>query len=75
MNKCKDCENGEDIHKDSVCTQKKFLVYKLKSYKKLVSEGKTPLEKNADLYKKVIDALQDGPLICSMNLSNKIFDY
>ena len=32
MNKCKDCENGEDIHKDSVCTPKKFLTYKLESY-------------------------------------------
>lgn len=57
MNKCKDCENGEDIHKDSVCTQKKYLVYKLKSYKKLVGEGENPTEKNGNLYKKIIDAL------------------
>lgn len=29
LNKCKDCENGEDIHREPKCTPKRYQVYKL----------------------------------------------
>lgn len=32
LNKCKDCENGEDIHQTPVCYPKRYQVYKLKNY-------------------------------------------
>jgi hypothetical protein len=32
INKCKDCENGEDITKPSICSPKRFYRYRLKSY-------------------------------------------
>ena len=32
LNKCKDCENGEDINKPSICSPKRFYRYKLESY-------------------------------------------
>lgn len=48
-NKCKDCENGEDIHKDSKCTPKKFLVYKVKEFGKITSDKKNIAENNADV--------------------------
>ncbi len=35
LNKCKDCENGEDINKPSICSPKRFFRYKLKDYKRV----------------------------------------
>lgn len=40
LNKCKDCENGEDIHQVPKCTPKRFQVYKLNKYELLDSEEK-----------------------------------
>lgn len=42
LNKCKDCANGEDIHREAVCTPKHFAKYRIKNYGKITTDESKP---------------------------------
>lgn len=74
MNKCKDCENGEDIHQTPKCTPKRFQVYKLNKYELLGSNETDPAKKNEEIFNKVIKSLSDnGPVICRWKHSAQVW--
>ncbi len=73
LNICKDCHNGEDIHKKPVCTPVPHRIYKLKSYAPIVSDKTIPDEKFKDLKIKILNALKQGPLVCNFNHSENLF--
>lgn len=50
LNKCKDCENGEDIHKTPICKPKRYQVYKLKSWQRLDSQQKNKAAWNKEVF-------------------------
>lgn len=54
LNKCKDCENGEDIHQKPVCSPKRYQVYKLKNYELISSDVPNPAERNKIVLDKVV---------------------
>lgn len=75
LNKCKDCENGEDINKPSVCSPKRFYRYRLKEYGKIrglveiINSGKG-LQDYFNYFKDT----QQG-MICPLNHSEEIFNF
>lgn len=75
MNKCKDCSNGEDIHKLSVCRALDYHSYKLKSWRKITSDEKDP-KREADLFKQIHDSLdKNGPLVCKIQHDEGVFGF
>lgn len=66
LNKCKDCENGEEIGREPICTPKRFQVYKLKDYGKIEADStKSKAEQQSEKYKQMLEHLTNkGPLIC-----------
>lgn len=72
LNICKDCHNGEDIHKKPVCTPVPHRIYKLKSFAKIVSDKTNPTDKFTDLKTQIINALKQGPLLCNINHSEDL---
>ena len=39
LNKCKDCANGEDIHREAVCSPYHFTKYRVESYGKIETDS------------------------------------
>jgi hypothetical protein len=57
LNKCKDCENGEDINKPSICSPKRFFRYRLKSYSKI--RGISEVARSGKGMNEFFDALKE----------------
>lgn len=75
LNQCMDCHNGEDIHKKPICTPVSHRVYKLSKYAAITSKETDPAKKIADLSAQVIASLKNGPLVCKIIHSEKLFSH
>jgi len=75
LNQCMDCHNGEDIHKKPICTPVNHRLYKLSKYAAITSQETDPAKKIADLSAQIVAALKNGPLVCKMTHSEKLFTH
>lgn len=75
LNKCKDCENGEDINKPSICSPKRFYRYKLKDYKKIWGLAEITKSKNGlgEFFNTIKDTY--SAMICPFRHSSKLFEF
>lgn len=76
LNRCKDCANGEDIHKAPVCHAVDYHEYKLSSWSKIVSSQTDPVAKTKDLFVQVYNSLKNkGPVLCKIVHDEGIFSF
>lgn len=76
LNKCKDCENGEDIHHKTICHPKDYHNYKLAAWGKITTEETDPNARELALYTLMLEALNHkGPLVCQIKHSKNLFKH
>ena len=74
INKCSDCKFGIFLDKRD-CFSKDYHNYKIKDFKKIISEKNDLKKKQEELSSLIFKALENkGPLVCLMNHSEKIFE-